>query len=96
MSAENIIARRRPPEITSMADLQTRYPRQWVAIEVTEETPQVGITRGVVLAHGPRSAEKTVVSKLAEWRSKNPNKEFGLFYTGNFVRRGQDIIAAAA
>lgn len=96
MSAENINARRRSPEITSIDDLRNKYPRQWVAIEVTEVTPQVGITRGVVLAHGPRRAEETVVSKLVEWRSRNPDKEFGLFYTGNFARPGQDIVTTTA
>ena len=87
------MAKERPPvEVASVDDLRAYYPNQWVAVEVKQVTPEVGITKAQIIAHGRRSDEQTVLAKLKRFRSINPGKEIGLFYTGHFVRTGQDII----
>ena len=84
-----------PLELANLEEVWSYYPKQWVAIEIQEVTEGVGITRARVIAHGRRSAERAVLSRLARFRQANPCNQFGLFYTGPLVRPGQDIIVAA-
>ncbi len=84
-----------PIELTSLEDIWSHYPKQWVAVEVQEVSRGIGISRARVISHGRRSAEQAVLAGLARFRQANPDKLVGLFYTGPMARPGQDIIVAA-
>ncbi len=76
-------------ETTTADSVYGLFPRQWVAIEVTEVTPNVGMTKGLVIAHG---SEKKVLAKLDEFIAANPGRKWGLLNTRPWLKPGEDAI----
>ena len=76
---------------TGIENLAKLYPKQYVALEEVEEQPGIGITEGIVIAHGPE--KQPIVNQLADFRKDNPGKKTAFFYTGRHARKpGKDII----
>jgi hypothetical protein len=71
-------------------EIHTLYPNQWVAIEVEEVTPGVGITKGRIIARW--KAEDKVVKQLDDFIVANPGKHFALVNPGRRLRPGEDMI----
>jgi hypothetical protein len=77
-------------QVQDWREIYTLYPDQWVAVEVEEVTPGVGITKGRVIARGKH--EQSVVSKLDAFIQANPSKHTALYDTGPWLKPGEDVI----
>jgi len=79
-------------EARGWREIHLLYPNQWVAIEVEEDTPRVGITRGRIIARG--KSEKPVVKALDDFIAANPGKQFALVNPGRRLKPSEDLILA--
>jgi hypothetical protein len=80
-------------EVQDWRDIDTLYPNQWLAFEVEEITPGVGITKGRIIARGKN--EQKVLGKLDEFRKANPDKHIALFDTRPWrLKPGEDAIVS--
>ena len=78
-------------QVKDWRDIDTLYPNQWVAFEVEEVTPGVGITKGRIIARGKN--EQKVMSELDEFHRAHPRKHTALFDTRPWrLKPGEDAI----
>ncbi|HEY7062269.1 MAG TPA: hypothetical protein VII06_12385 [Chloroflexota bacterium] len=85
--------KRREPErfeVTDWRDVDKLYPGEWLAIEVEEVTPGVGITKGVIIARSRREAP--VVNKLKQRIEINPELHYALVNPGRKLKPGEDML----
>jgi hypothetical protein len=78
-------------DVKDWRDIDTLYPNQWVAFEVEEVTPGVGITKGRIIARG--KSERKVLDKLDAFSRAHPGKHTALFDTRPWrLKPGEDAI----
>jgi hypothetical protein len=81
-------------QVKDWREIYTLYPDQWVAIEVEEVTPGVGITKGRIIARGKR--EDRVASEYAAFRATHPDAHLAIFNTAPVrLKPGEDMILGA-
>jgi hypothetical protein len=66
------------PSVT-WSDLVERFPGQVIALEVLEVTPNVGMTKGALIAAG---TDDSVWPPLNAFVAANPGKQYAIFDTG--------------
>ena len=77
-------------EIVTAAEIERRYPDEWVLLEITRDHKDHQRVAGRLLAHSPDRAD--LDEPYRRFRTGHPNDRLYEFYTGDLVAEGFTVV----
>jgi hypothetical protein len=77
-------------KIVTVAELEQRYPEQWVLLEITRDAKDPRRVAGRLLAHS--SDRDEFDEAFLRFRAEHPETRVYRFFTGDVVRADEDVV----